>query len=99
MKYLAILKDSLREAFDTWSLVVLLALSTLVIGFVATISFKPLSAETTMQQFFLGTGKTIPLALALDSHKPEKMEGHGLNRRMMVLGQDAPGQRRADQRR
>lgn len=87
MRYLAILKDSLREAIDAKSLFVLLALSTLAIAFVATVSFKPLSAETTMQQFFFGNPKTIPLALALDSHKPEKMDGHGLNRRMAIFGQ------------
>jgi ABC-type transport system involved in multi-copper enzyme maturation permease subunit len=85
MKYFAILKDSLREALDSKSLFVLVALSTLAIGAVATVSFKPLSAERTMQQFF-GGGNVIPLALALDSHKPEKMEGHG-NGRMMAMGQ------------
>lgn len=85
MRYFAILKDSLREALDTWSLYVLLLLSTLAIGFVATVSFKPLSAEATMQQFFLGSGKGIPLAIALDSHKPEKMDRHG--NRLAMIGQ------------
>jgi ABC-type transport system involved in multi-copper enzyme maturation permease subunit len=67
MKYFAILKDSLREALDSKVLYVLLALSTLVIGFVALLSFKPLSAEKTMQQFIQAR-----IQQALNSHKPEK---------------------------
>ena len=77
MKYFAILKDSLREALDSKVLYVLLALSTLVIGFVALLSFKPLSAEKTMQQF-IQSG----IQQALNSHKPEKTlaGGHGRGR-------------------
>ena len=52
MKYLAILKDSLREARDSWVLVGLFAMSTFVILFVAQLSFKPQTAEKTMAYFF-----------------------------------------------
>jgi ABC-type transport system involved in multi-copper enzyme maturation permease subunit len=45
MKFLAILKDSLREALDSKVLYALLILSTLVIVGVASISFKPRPAE------------------------------------------------------
>jgi ABC-type transport system involved in multi-copper enzyme maturation permease subunit len=46
MKFLAILKDSLREALDSKVLYALLILSALVIIGVASISFKPRPAET-----------------------------------------------------
>lgn len=71
MKYFAILKDSMREALDSKVLYVLLVVSTLIVGFVATLSFKPLSAEKAMGQFFISSGQ-VPLAIFLDSHKPEK---------------------------
>src|SRR4051812_13225946 len=45
MKFLAILKDSLREALDSKVLYALLGLSVLVIVGVASISFKPRPAE------------------------------------------------------
>src|SRR5436305_793869 len=75
MKYLAILKDSLREALDSKILLVLLALSTLVILVVATFSFKSLSAERTMGQFFPQQGeKSIPLMTAFYMHKSQKID-------------------------
>ena len=86
MRYLAILKDSLREALDSKVLFVLVALSTLIIVLVATISFKPLSAERTMEQFFL-TGKGIPLKIVFDSHKPEKMHEQRLEKTLNSMGQ------------
>lgn len=71
MKYIAILKDSLREALDAKVLFVLLALSTLTIVLVATISVTPLPADQTMKQFF---PSEMPLSVVLDSHKPEKKQ-------------------------
>lgn len=71
MKYFAILKDSLREALDSKVLYVMLALSTVIIGMVATLSFQPLSADKAMGQFFFNTG-SVPLTIFLNSHKPEK---------------------------
>jgi ABC-type transport system involved in multi-copper enzyme maturation permease subunit len=68
MKYLAILKDSLREALDSTVLYVMIGLSTLVILFVATLSFKPLAAEKTMAKLVDGT-----ISVMLDAQKPEKM--------------------------
>jgi ABC-type transport system involved in multi-copper enzyme maturation permease subunit len=49
MKYFAILKDSLREVWDSWVLLILLILSALVSLFVATLSYTPLPARETMQ--------------------------------------------------
>jgi ABC-type transport system involved in multi-copper enzyme maturation permease subunit len=72
MRYFAILKDSLREALDSKVLYVLMALSTLVIGFVALLSFKPGTAERTMQQFIPpGFGQST-IQNVLNSHKQEK---------------------------
>jgi ABC-type transport system involved in multi-copper enzyme maturation permease subunit len=55
MKYLAILKDSLREALDSSVLYVMIGLSALVILFVSTLSFKPLPAKKTMDKLVDGT--------------------------------------------
>jgi ABC-type transport system involved in multi-copper enzyme maturation permease subunit len=55
MKYLAILKDSVREALDSTVLYVMIGLSTLVILFVATLSFRPLAAEKTLEKLVDGT--------------------------------------------
>ena len=44
MKFLAMLKDSLREAIDAKVFYVMVALSLLLILFVLTTSFKPLPA-------------------------------------------------------
>src|SRR5260221_4164666 len=67
MRYLAILKDSLREAWDSWVLLGLLALSTLVILFVASLSFKAQSAQKTMEHFF-----SPAMFKTLNNRKPEK---------------------------
>lgn len=74
MKYLAILKDSLREAWDSWVLIGLLALSTLVFLVVASLSFKPQSAQQTMANFF-PTHPFQPSVIvrALNNRKPEKV--------------------------
>lgn len=68
MKYLAILKDSLREALDSKVLYVMVAVSTLVILFVATLSFETLPAETTFRKLANGS-----LSVFLEAHRPEKM--------------------------
>ncbi|MBI3822860.1 MAG: ABC transporter permease [Planctomycetes bacterium] len=73
MKYFAILKDSMREARDSWILIGLFALSTLVIIFVAQLSFKPLSAEKTMGYFFPSDFQGPVIFQTLNNHKPEKM--------------------------
>jgi len=70
MKYLAVLKDSFREALDSKVLLVLLALSTIVIALAATISVEPLSAEKTFQQLF-NTPGVVPLSIVLNVHKRE----------------------------
>jgi ABC-type transport system involved in multi-copper enzyme maturation permease subunit len=54
MKYLAILKDSVREAIDSKVLYVMVGLSVLVTLFVLTLSFKPLSAETLLRDMMRG---------------------------------------------
>ena len=76
MKYFAILKDSLREAWDSWVLLVLLVLSTLVIFIVGSLSFKPLSAQQTMGYFFSQQGFEPPVMLtALNNRRPAKILG------------------------
>jgi ABC-type transport system involved in multi-copper enzyme maturation permease subunit len=59
MKYLAILKDSLREAIDTKVIYVMIALSLLVTLFVLTLSFKPLSATEQMDRAVKGRGMAL----------------------------------------
>jgi ABC-2 family transporter protein len=54
MKYLAILKDSFREALDTKVLYVMVGLSFLVILFVASMSFTPAPAEDLMKKLIGG---------------------------------------------
>ena len=76
MKYFAILKDSLREALDSTVLYVMIGLSTLVILFVATLSFRPLPAEKTMQSLVDGT-----LSVMLDLHRPERQSKERLKKR------------------
>lgn len=50
MKYLAILKDSLREAIDTKVFYVTLAISSILILLVASVSFRPVAVEEQAQQ-------------------------------------------------
>lgn len=51
MKYIAILKDSLREAIDTKVFFVMLALSALLIAVVGSVSFRPVSVEDDLKAF------------------------------------------------
>jgi ABC-type transport system involved in multi-copper enzyme maturation permease subunit len=50
MKFLALIKDSLREAVDTWVLYVTLVLSGLLILLVASISYRPITVQEEVQQ-------------------------------------------------
>jgi ABC-type transport system involved in multi-copper enzyme maturation permease subunit len=61
MRYLAILKDSFREALDSKVMLVLVGLSTAAILMVATLGCRPLSAEQTMNLFFPTTEFRIGL--------------------------------------
>lgn len=54
MKYLAILKDSVRETIDSKVIYVLVALSGLLTLFVLTVSVKPQTAEKTMREVVEG---------------------------------------------
>ena len=49
MKYLAILKDSFREALDSKVLYVLMGLSAVLTLFLLSISFQPIPAEEALQ--------------------------------------------------
>lgn len=75
MKFLAILKDSLREALDSTVLYVMLGLSALVILLVATLTFTPLPAAKTMEKLVDGT-----IGMFLDIQKPEKMTPERIGR-------------------
>jgi ABC-type transport system involved in multi-copper enzyme maturation permease subunit len=82
MRYIAILKDSLREAWDSWVLLGLLVVSTLVILFVASLSFKPQSAQKTMALFFPDNPfQPSMIVRTLNNRKPEKV----------ILGRPAGG--------
>ncbi len=59
MKFLAILKDSLREAIDCKVLYVMVGLSGLVTLLVLSLSFKPLPAKTMMGSIIDGDVNTI----------------------------------------
>lgn len=72
MKYLAILKDSLREALDTKVLYVMIGLAALVALFTACLSFKPKSV-TDFSQLLTAT-------LYLD---PDKASGEDVQRTLM----------------
>jgi len=77
MKYFAILKDSLREALDSKVLYVLLGLSLLMILFVATLSFKPLAAEKTLEQVVDGSTGAILEALKPDTDERGRRKKQG----------------------
>ena len=51
MKPLAILRDSLREAWDSKILLVMLVLSAIFLALVASVSYKPATAEVVFQQY------------------------------------------------
>jgi ABC-type transport system involved in multi-copper enzyme maturation permease subunit len=73
MKYLAIFKDSLREARDSWVLLGLMVLASIVILFVFSLSFEPLSAERTMRLFFAPRPDVLPeMFAALNNRKGER---------------------------
>ncbi|HZZ81183.1 MAG TPA: ABC transporter permease [Gemmataceae bacterium] len=81
---LAILKDSIRESLDTWSLRILFGLSVLGMLIVLTFSMDPLPAELTMRQFFLVYRESLPLPVMLDSHKPADLDPEGRVQRLNV---------------
>ncbi len=63
MKFLAILKDSLREAIDCKALYVMVGLSLLVIGVVGSMSFEPMPAETVMREIVEGDSGGLNLLM------------------------------------
>jgi ABC-type transport system involved in multi-copper enzyme maturation permease subunit len=50
MKFLALMKDSLREAVDTWVLYITLIMSGLLILVVACVSYRPITVQEEVQQ-------------------------------------------------
>lgn len=90
MKYFAILKDSFREALDSKVLYVMLVLSTLVILFVALITFKPVSAQTTMELFFPSAelqGLSL-MNFALYNHEWREVNESPIDNRKKAVGDD-----------
>jgi ABC-type transport system involved in multi-copper enzyme maturation permease subunit len=69
-KYLAILKDSLREAIDNKILYVMVGLSFLIIAVIASMSFRPLSADKAMKSIVQGEA-----AQFLNLLQPERIDG------------------------
>src|SRR5207249_4993030 len=91
MKYLAILKDSIREALDSMVLLILVVLATLAIVLVGLVSFTPLSAEKTFRQFFTNNDKRseldLPLFAVLNNHRPAMLNKEILDKRIGDLNQ------------
>jgi len=71
MRYLAILKDSFREALDAKVMYVLFSLSTVAILAVGTLSFRPLSAKVTMDQFFPDPARKDLVLIFVALYHPE----------------------------
>ncbi|HKI30615.1 MAG TPA: ABC transporter permease [Gemmataceae bacterium] len=74
MKFLAILKDSLRETLDVKLFYVLGALSVLLILFVASITYKPEPMEPRIKSFAV----MVPLAIGITQDLQAKDETRGL---------------------
>jgi ABC-type transport system involved in multi-copper enzyme maturation permease subunit len=68
MKYLAILKDSVREAIDNKVIYVMIALSVLVTLIVLTLSFKPLTAPQMMERAANGKALGLEEMVGADEH-------------------------------
>jgi hypothetical protein len=71
MKYLAVLRDSVRESIDTWVLYVLLGLSGLLILAIGSLSFRPLSVEEDVDQFVKGMNSVFGLQRSQGMAAPE----------------------------
>jgi ABC-type transport system involved in multi-copper enzyme maturation permease subunit len=69
MKYLAILRDSFREARDSKVLLVLICLSAIVILIVASLTFTPATPQKTFERFVDGK-----INIVLNIHDPVKLE-------------------------
>ncbi len=54
MKFLAILKDSLREALDTWTLYATLIVSALIVLLMASVTYRPVPAQEQFHRFTEG---------------------------------------------
>src|SRR5262245_46377457 len=83
MKYLAILKDSLREAIDTKVFFVMMGLSCVVIAIVACLGYEPVPADRGLQDIVGRFGRDprnpfgLPVSFTVekfqqlnDSHRP-----------------------------
>ncbi|MCI0461341.1 MAG: ABC transporter permease subunit [Gemmataceae bacterium] len=86
MKYLAILKDSVREALDTKVIYVMIGLSLLVTVFVLMTSFKPMSAKEVMQDAV--TGK---IAFLGDMGGPGQKRRQAMQRGKIAKDEDQAG--------
>ncbi|MBI2807379.1 MAG: ABC transporter permease subunit [Planctomycetes bacterium] len=85
MKYLAILKDSLREALDSTVLYVMFALATVIILVVASCSFEPAPADTAMKQFFFDAHRGPMFLAAINMRKPKKLTKEALDSAMDIM--------------
>src|SRR5579883_949816 len=69
MKFLAILKDSLREALDTWVFYVMVGISLLAILFIGHVAYRPVSVEEVVRSNM--TLMNMGLQRAFDRTKKE----------------------------
>lgn len=75
MKYFAILKDSFREALDSWIIYVMFGLSTLVVLFVATMTFEPGEPSRLLQSLPQGYIMGLPMHESRTAvRKPAELE-------------------------
>ena len=69
MQFLAFLKDSYREARNGWMLQIMLALSTLLIVLVASIGYRPITLQDTLDQPF----KMMKWGMSLNQKEYERL--------------------------
>src|SRR5437016_9203721 len=80
MKFLAIMKDSLREAIDSKVFFVMVALSSVMILLACTLSFKPRPAEQIFKERLV-----LPLNIDLSDLSLEKLQHIGTIQKQATL--------------
>jgi ABC-type transport system involved in multi-copper enzyme maturation permease subunit len=89
MKFLAILKDSLLESLDSWSLYVLLALSALLIVFGSSMTFTPKPGGEMLMQL-----SAVPLSMDMRNFNPLQYAAQGGNPDIGHLAQELAKRKR-----
>lgn len=77
MKFLAILKDCLREALDTWVFYVMVGISLLTILFIGHVAYRPVSVKEEIQENMARTNLLMQLAYNKAKQEAEKSKKAG----------------------